>query len=264
MTEISAQLVKELREKTGAGMMDCKKALKESNGDLEGAVDVLRKSGIAKAAKKAGRSATEGIITAIANEKGGAIIELLCETDFVSKNEKFIAYADQVVKQLSECGCEGNVSEKLAEKEKDNVVTLVATIGENIQLRRAARWHGKCASYLHMGGRIGVMIEYTGSGSSESLTDICMHIAAFNPTYVCPEEIPAAVLEREKEIHMAQLEGKPAEMIAKILPGKISKWHKDICLNEQPWIRDDKKSVKQANPGVTVTRFVRWAVGEEI
>lgn len=264
MTQISAKLVKELREKTGAGMMDCKKALTKANGNLSDAIDELRKSGIAKAEKKAGRSAKEGMIVSKIADDAGVLAEVLCETDFVAKNEKFIAYTKDIVEKIYQTNEEGDVSEKINEIEKDSIVSMIATIGENMQIRRAARWNGKCTSYLHMGGRIGVMIETEGDADKTILNDICMHIAAFNPHYVCPTEIPEQIIEKEKEIHSAQLEGKPTEIIDKILVGKIQKWYREVCLNKQPWIRDDKLSTEKAHPGIKVKRFIRWQVGEEL
>ncbi len=263
MSEVSPQLVKDLREKTGAGMMDCKRALAEAKGDLETAVDILRKTGIAKAEKKSGRSVKEGSIVSNVSSEAGALVEVLCETDFVAKNDKFKEYSLQLAEKILALDANGDVSEKINEVEKQNIVSIIATLGENIQVRRAVRWTGKCSSYLHMGGRIGVMMQYEGEASQAELSDICMHIAAFNPSYVSAEEIPAALIAREKEIHTAQLAGKPAQMIEGILKGKLAKWHKEVCLNDQPWMRDDKMSVKQANPKVSVIKFVRWQVGEE-
>lgn len=262
--EINANLVKELREKTGAGLMDCKKALAEAKGDIQEAIHVLRKSGIAKAEKKSGRTAKEGCVASKIFKDAGVIVEVLCETDFVAKNEKFRDYVQQVVEKTATLKEEGNVDRKINETEKDNLLSMVATIGENIQIRRAIRWIGNCASYLHMGGRVGVMIQYEGTAESSALNDICMHIAAFNPQYVCADCIPADVIAKEKEIHSAQLVGKPAEMMEKIIIGKLAKWHKEVCLNDQPWIRNDKISVREANPTVKVKRFVRWQVGEDV
>ena len=264
MAQISAKLVKELREKTGAGMMDCKRALTEADGIISDAVDVLRKSGIAKAEKRAGRTANEGTVASKITDEAGVLAEFLCETDFVAKNKKFIAYANEIVEKIDKIGEEGDLSEKINELEKDSIISMIATVGENMQLRRAIRWTGKCASYLHMGGRIGVMIEVEGETDKTALADICMHIAAFNPQYVSPDEIPATVIEKEKEIHSAQLEGKPAAMIEKILVGKLAKWYKEVCLNKQPWVRDDKVSTEQANSNIKIKRFVRWQVGEEL
>lgn len=263
MSEISPQLVRDLRDKTGAGMMDCKRALTEANGDMNTAIDILRKSGIAKAEKKSGRSVKEGSIVSKVSAEAGALAEVLCETDFVAKNEKFKEYSSGIADKVLALNASGDVSEKINEVEKQNLVSMIAATGENLQIRRAVRWTGKCASYLHMGGRIGVMIQYEGEASQTELSDICMHIAAFNPTFVSSEEIPAAVIAKEKEIHTAQLAGKPAQMIEGILKGKLAKWYKEVCLNDQPWMRDDKLSVKQANPKVSVKKFVRWQVGEE-
>ncbi|HBM15789.1 MAG TPA: elongation factor Ts [Lentisphaeria bacterium] len=262
MSEISPQLVRDLRDKTGAGMMDCKKALTEAKGDLEAAVDILRKSGIAKAEKKSGRTVKEGLISSKISGEAGVLVEVLCETDFVAKNEKFKAYAAEMAEKVLALKATNDVSEAINESEKQNLVSMVATIGENLQIRRAVRWGGKCASYLHMGGRIGVMIQFEGEGPQTELNDICMHIAAFNPTYVSSEDIPSEVIAREKEIHTAQLAGKPAQMIEGILKGKLAKWYKEVCLNDQAWMRDDKLTVKQANPKISVKKFVRWQVGE--
>ena len=262
MAEISAKLVKELREKTGCGMMDCKKALKEAEGNIEKAIEVLRKAGIAKAEKKSGRSATEGVIASKVTENGGAIVELLCETDFVAKNDKFRAYAEEILDKVMAIDADGDVSEKINEIEKENLVSMIATIGENMQIRRAARWNGSCATYIHGGGRIGVLVNFEGDAAPT--TDICMHIAAFNPQYISSDEIAADTIAKEKEIHKAQLAGKPENMIENIIKGKLNKWFKEVCLNDQPWIRDDKTSVSKANPNTKVARFVRWQVGEEL
>jgi elongation factor Ts len=143
---------------------------------------------------------------------------------------------------------------------------MIAKIGENMQLRRAVRWvsEGKCASYLHMGGRIGVMVDVEGDVDDEALSSLCMHIAAFKPDYISPEDIPAEVIEKEKEIAAGQVAGKPADIIDKIVMGKINKWYNEVCLMKQPWIRDDKQSVEKANPGMKVKQFIRWEIGEEL
>ena len=266
MANISAQTVRELREKTGAGMMDCKKALVEANGDMDAAVDVLRKAGIAKAEKKSGRATKEGKIVSAIDGKTGVLLEVLCETDFVATNEQFVEYVNGAAKKALEIGEDGDISAKVAEMEKDSLTEMIAKIGENMQLRRAVRWesNGKCASYLHAGGRIGVMVDIEGDVDDETLSSLCMHIAAFKPAYVSPENIPAEVIEKEKEIAAGQVAGKPAEIIDKIVMGKINKWYTEVCLMKQPWIRDDKQSVEKANSGLTVKRFVRWEIGEEI
>ncbi len=263
---ITAEMVKELRDKTGAGMMDCKKALTDADGNLETAIDNLRKSGIAKAEKKSGRTTKEGKIIACIKGNKGAMVEVLCETDFVASNDKFKNFVSALVERV--LGVEGNgcVSEKVQEMEKDGLVTMVATIGENMQIRRSAKWEtaGKIASYLHMGGRIGVMIDVEGEADDAFLSDICMHIAAFRPAYICPKCVPADAIKREQEIAAAQVVGKPENIVAKIVEGKISKWYSEVCLVNQPWIKDDKSSLAKLKPNLKVKRFLRWEVGEEI
>jgi len=266
MANISAKIVKELREKTDAGMMDCKKALVEADGDMEKAIDILRKSGIAKAAKKSGRTVKDGKIVSAHKNNVGVMIEALCETDFVAKNEKFTEYIASVAEKSLDVDSEGDIVESVNESEKANLTDMIAKIGENMQLRRAVRWEstGTCASYLHMGGRIGVMIDVEGADDQAALSDICMHIAAFKPQYIVPDDIPKDEIDKEKEIAAAQMAGKPAEIIEKIVLGKINKWFKEVCLMQQPWVRDDKMSVGKANPGITIKRFIRWEIGEEL
>ena len=266
MANISALMVKQLRDKTDAGMMDCKKALTEANGDMDKAVDVLRKSGIAKAEKKSGRKVKEGKIVSYIDNNIGVLLEVLCETDFVANNEKFKNYANDVAKKAAALSEDGDISAQIAEQEQTNLTALIATIGENMQLRRVVRWssNGKCASYLHMGGRIGVLVDIEGEFTDEVPADLCMHIAAFKPRYVAPENIPAEIVAKEKEIAAGQVEGKPAEIIEKIVMGKINKWYKEVCLTQQAWIRDDKTSVAKANPGMVIKRFLRWEIGEEL
>ena len=267
MANITAKIVKELRDKTGAGMMDCKKALVEADGDLSAAVDVLRKSGIAKAEKKSGRATKEGKIVSALSGTTGVLIEALCETDFVATNDKFVEYINGVAAKVIDMPKEGDLSSEVAEMEKDELTDMIAKIGENMQLRRTLRWEskGKCASYLHMGGRIGVMIDVEGDiPDEETLSSLCMHIAAFKPDFVSPEDIPAEIIAKEKEIAAGQVAGKPAEILDKIVMGKINKWYKEVCLLKQPWIRDDKQSVEKANSGLIIKRFVRWEIGEEL
>ncbi len=266
MANINAQMVKELRDQTGAGMMDCKNALVKAEGDIEVAIDNLRKSGIAKAEKKSSRTVKEGRIVAEVDGNKGVLLEALCETDFVATNDKFIDYSSSIASGMLENYSEdGNVSEKVQEQEKDTLTAKIAIIGENMQLRRALRWetNGQIAYYLH-GKRIGVMIDVEGEANEELLHDICMHIAAFKPTYIVPEEISVASIEKEKEIARAQMAGKPDNIIEKIIVGKINKWYSDVCLTKQPWIRDDKQSLSKIAPKITVKRFVRWEIGEEL
>ena len=267
---ITAKMVSELREKTGAGMMDCKKALTAANGDMELALENLRKSGIAKAEKKAGRSTNEGKVwTGIADGKA-VIVEMLCETDFAAKTPKFAGLVDSVVASALELDAEGDVTAALNGKAEAVITSHIATIGENMQLRRAVKWNGsadsKFAGYHHMGGRVSVLVEVEGDASAEVLNDLCLHIAAFSPTYITSDDVPAEVVAKEKEIAAAsdpKLAGKPAEMLEKILAGKINRYFSEVCLSNQPWVKDDKSTFAKLYPALKIKRFVRWAVGEE-
>lgn len=267
MATITAQMVKELRDKTDAGMMDCKRALSAADGDMEKAVENLRKAGIAKAAKKAGRTATEGLVVSSVGDTAATLVEVLCETDFVARNDKFQSYAQELATRVANTfDKDGDLSAQVAEAEKEAIGDLVAVIGENIQVRRAVRWESSArfASYMHMGGKIGVLIEAEGEADTELLNDICMHIAAFNPQYISPDQVPEDVFEKEKEIAQAQVEGKPENILAKIVEGKVRKWQTEVCLTKQPWLRDDKTTLEKVAPNVTIKRFLRWAVGEDL
>ncbi len=267
---ITADMVKQLRDMTGAGMMDCKKALSAAEGNIELAMENLRKSGIAKAEKKASRNTSEGKIASLIEGQNGVLLEVLCETDFVATNEKFKTFVDKVLATTMAQDADGDVVGLVQEAEKDNLVTMIATIGENMQIRRAVRWAsaGKVASYLHMGGRIGVMVDVEGEGADEAfLHDLCMHIAAFKPQFIDSSDVPQDVIEKEKEIAAAadpKLANKPKEMLDKILAGKINKFFTEICLVKQPWIHDDKSCLAAVRPNVKVKRFVRWEVGQEL
>lgn len=263
---ITAETVKALRDKTGAGMMDCKRALTEAEGDMDKAIEVLRKHGVTKAEKKTGRATNQGkVYTAVADGKA-AIVEVLCETDFAANTDRFKELVEKVAQSALSVDGEGCVTDKVNEIDKDFLVSKIATIGENMQIRRAAKWNvtGAVASYLHMGGRVGVMVEVEGESDPEFLNDVCLHIAAFNPTYICSCEIPAEAVEKEKEIARAQLAGKPANIMDKIVDGKINKWYSEVCLVNQPWIRDDKTSIAKLKPNAKIKRFARWEVGEEL
>jgi len=264
--DITAAMVKKLRDKTGAGMLDCKKALINADGDFEGAYDELRKSGIAKAEKKAGRSTKEGKVFVSVKDGEAAAIEVLCETDFVSKNEKFNVFASDMLSRVVDYDANGDVSEQAQKIEKDNVIAMISNIGENMQLRRATKWTttDKVGTYLHMGGRIGVMVEVAGEIADDILADLCMHIAAFNPQFIKPEDISAEAIAKEKEIATAQLAGKPAEIIEKILIGKINKWYNEVCVTKQAWLKDDKSCFAKVAPKAEIKRFIRWQVGEEL
>lgn len=269
MPGITAQLVKELRDKTDAGMGDCKKALVETNGDLNAAVDYLRKAGIAKAGNRADRATKEGKIV-VANEAGKAVmIEILCETDFVANNEKFTDYALSAAKNiLANTNGNGDVTEAAQKLEAENLAALFSKFGEKMILRRALRYEtsGSIAFYLHGGGKVGVMIDAEGEFDADLLKNVCLHIAAYSPRYLCSCDVPADVIEHEKEIGRAQLaeQGKKPELIEKILPGKINKWYSEVCLADQPWIHDDKSCLKKLFPKLQIKRFARWAVGQEI
>lgn len=267
MAAISAKMVKELREKTGAGMMDCKKALKEADGDVSLAIDNLRKAGITKAAKKAGRTTKEGSI--VIHIEGGAasMVEVLCETDFVARNALFQEYAGSLARRLAtEWTDTGDLSAAVRTAEEAGVGELVGNVGENIQIRRAVRWTtpDQLASYIHMGGKIGVLVDAGGETTPELLSDVCMHIAAFSPRFIQPGDIPEAAVAKEKEIAAAQMAGKPPQILEKIIQGKINKWFTEVCLVRQPWLRDDKKTLAKIAPKLEVRRFLRWQVGEEL
>ena len=273
MATITAKMVSDLREKTGAGMMDCKRALVAADGDMEAAIENLRKSGIAKAEKKSGRSTNQGKVwTGICTDcHSGAIVEVLCETDFAAKTERFVQLVNDVTTAALKAGGDGDVAEKVNTSAKEILTNAIATIGENMQIRRAVRFQGgdtsTFAGYHHMDGRVSVLVEFEGEVAEELKKDICMHIAAFSPRYVCSSEIPAAVIDKEKEIALAadpKLAGKPAQMLEKILAGKINRFYADVCLMNQPWVRDDKTCLAKVAPGLKVKRFIRWMVGEEL
>jgi len=269
---ITASQVKELRERSGAGMMECKKALVETGGDIEAAIEHLRKSGLAKADKKAGRVAAEGAIVHAADADGAVLVEINCETDFVAKDENFVAFAEQVARQA----LTAESVEALREADLDGGDTvearrqqLVAKLGENIQVRRfekVATDGGVIGGYIH-GGRIGVLVALDG-GSEELARDIAMHIAALNPRFIDAEQVPADVLEKEKDILRAQAEesGKPAEIIEKMITGRLNKHLAEITLVGQPFVKDTDQTVGKLlkAAGAKVRSFVRLEVGEGI
>ncbi|MEM1082826.1 MAG: translation elongation factor Ts [Verrucomicrobiota bacterium] len=287
---ITASLVKELRDKTNAGMMDCKKALTETNGDLEAAVTWLREKGISKAAAKADREATEGIIAARLSDDGksGILVEVNCETDFVSRNEDFVAFVDEVADTLAASNA-SNLEEALKVAKGDGtledfVKSKVIEVGENLQLRKFQRFeltdNGAIAQYIHMGGKVGVLVE-VGADSGDTaakdefrdlVKDITLHIAATAPKGLAREDISEEVVEAEKEVFRAQLanEGKPAEIIEKIIMGKIGKFFSESCLLEQAFVKDPDTTIKklveasgkQLGDNLAVRRFVRFGLGE--
>ncbi len=277
MTKITAAMVKELRERTGSGMMECKKALVETGGDIEAAVEQMRKSGLAKADKKAGRTAAEGKITLKVSDDGkrAVILEVNSETDFVAKNEDFLKFVDQVAQRALETDVETLETLLKTPLEEGGPTIeevrreLVAKLGENINIRRLMRFEtdaGQLACYLH-GNRIGVVVELEG-GNPQLAKDIAMHVAASKPVCVDESEVPAETLGKEKEIFAAQAEasGKPANIIEKMVEGRLRKFLKEITLLGQPFVKDPDQSVEQLlkKEGATVVRFVRFEVGEGI
>ncbi|HEY9034825.1 MAG TPA: translation elongation factor Ts [Pseudomonadales bacterium] len=269
MTAISTTLVKELRERTGLGMLECKKALKEANGDIELAIEELRKSSGMKAAKKAGRIAAEGAVAVrVADDnKRAMIVEVNSETDFVARDAGFQAFVAQVADKAFAAGGD-DVAAVMAGELESAREALVQKIGENIGVRRIASLQGDVIdAYVHAGSRIGVLVALKG-GSPEVARDVAMHVAAVNPQFTTPAEVPAEVIEKEKEILTAQAQdsGKPAEIIEKMIGGRIQKFLAEISLSEQAFVKDPDvtvgKMVKAA--GAELAGFVRFEVGEGI
>ena len=277
MAEITAGAVAKLREMTNAGLMDCKKALTEANGDLDVAVDILRKKGQASAAKRAGREAKEGVIASYIapGARTGVLLEVNCETDFVARNESFRAFCDEMAKKLA--------NEPNADLEPDRVA-VVAKIGENIIIGRHTRidvtGNGLVAAYIHTGAKVGVLAE-VGAGKEETVQkdefkqvvrDITLQIAAAHPTAVDREGVPAEVIAKEREIaaQSDRLKGKPPQAIEKIIQGMLEKYYQTVCLNEQGFVKNPDVSVKQyvasaakqIDDEIVIRRFVRFQVGE--
>ena len=271
---ITASQVKELRERSGAGMMECKKALVETGGDMEAAVEHLRKAGLAKADKKAGRVAAEGAIIQAANDSGAVLVEINCETDFVAKDDSFRAFADRVAALALEAGSDDVARLGEAEYEGGETVEarrqqLVSKLGENIQLRRIARLGDNAdviGAYIH-GGRIGALVGL-GGGDAELARDLAMHVAALNPDFVDADAVPGDVLEKEKEILRSQAEesGKPPEIVEKMITGRLNKRLAEITLVGQPFVKDSDQTVGKllSAKGAKVVSMVRLEVGEGI
>lgn len=287
MANITAKMVAELRAKTGAGMMDCKKALTETEGDMEQAVDLLRKKGLSAAAKKAGRVAAEGLVAAVSDANCCAVVEVNSETDFVAKNDAFRAFVEGVAQTVLEKGPE-NLEALLALPFPGTGRTVgeeqthqIATIGENISIRRFERTEvpaGVVASYVHGNGKIGVSVSLATQSSDEEIStlarQLAMHVAAANPQYLNREEVPAAVIDKEKEIMRAKAldSGKPEKILDKIIEGQINKFFGEVCLLEQVYVIDTDKKIgqvvqelaKQIGSEVELTGFVRYQLGEGI
>ena len=270
MAQITAALVKELRGMTGAGMMDCKKALVECEGDKDKAIDYLREKGIAKAAKKAGRIASEGVVAAASDGSTACIVEVNSETDFVAKNENF----QNLVKKIAEhivatkpADMDALNASELDGKTVAEVMTeAVASIGEKLSLRRFEVYtseDGKLATYIHMGGKIGVIVELSG-GADELGKDVAMQIAAAKPQCIGRDDVDADALAHEREVLRKQAleEGKPEKIVEKMVDGRINKYYKEVCLVEQEFVKDSDKTIKDILGGVEVRRFARFEMGE--
>ncbi|HCA75458.1 MAG TPA: elongation factor Ts [Alteromonas sp.] len=268
---VTAALVKELRERTGAGMLDCKKALVETDGDIELAIENMRKSGQAKAAKKAGRIAAEGVILTKVEAGKATMLEVNCETDFVARDEGFLAFGNKLLDVAFEKGLNDiealNASEIEGGVASDVRDALVAKIGENISPRRVLTVEGdNLGAYVH-GGRIGVVAILTG-GEEDLAKDVAMHVAASSPQFVKPEQVPAEVVEKEKaiQIEIAMQSGKPAEIAEKMVVGRMKKFTGEISLTGQPFVKDPSVSVGELlkSNSADVVNFVRFEVGEGI
>ena len=282
----TAKDVKDLRERTGCGMMDCKKALTESNGDFEKAIEYLREKGLAAATKKAGRIAAEGMVFATVDKaaKVGVVIEVNSETDFVAKNEQFKAFVADLAKIVADTN-PATVEELMTKTMADgNTVEAglqekILVIGENIKIRRFVRYEGPCVAYIHAGGTHGVLVKFETSDEVFAKAefdaygkDVAMQVAAANPTYLCKADVEPEVLEKEKEILMQQAinEGKPANIAEKMVMGRIAKFYKENCLVEQSFVKDDKQSItdytnataKALGGDIKVVAFTRFEKGE--
>ena len=286
MTQITAAMVKELREQTGAGMMDVKRALTEADGNMQEATKILRKKGLAAASKKASRVAAEGAVVAHATGNIGVLAEINCETDFVARTDQFRQFAVEVPKLIARSKAnsvdEINKEQWNGETVSQKTQNLIATLGENVTLRRFARYeaakNGSIGTYIHAGGKIGVMVELVannkGDRSTEVARDVAMHIAAAEPRFLSRQDVTQKDLDTEREIARDQAvkSGKPENIVEKMVTGKMEKFYGESCLLEQAYIRNDKQNVgdylkaagKEAGCAYTVTRFVRYKLGEGI
>ncbi len=277
MADITVAMINDLRTRTNAGMMDCKKALIDTQGDMDAAIKILRQKGLAIQVKRADKESKEGIITAAAAADGKtlAIAEVNCETDFVAKTDRFKAFVADVAKRV----LAGD--EAVAETMKDDLIALIAATGENLKIRRVARFaasaNTRIESYIHMGGKVGVLVEVacgkpesTGHAAvAELIHDLALQVAAAIPRYVNSSEVPANIVEAEKDVYRKQVEGKPANIVENILKGKIQKFYSEVCLIDQPFVKEPKQSItqvvadaaKKAGDTITITRFVRFQLG---
>ncbi len=280
MVEISAKLVQELREATNVGMMECKRALVEAGGDKDKAIRLLRERGLAIAAKKASRAANQGLVGSVILDGGkvGTLVEVNCETDFVARNESFKAFVAEVAQKAVTTDAD------LSESMKDVLLKKITEIGENIVVRRGVKFAvqgtGLVASYIHLGGKVGVLIE-VGCGKAETVQspdfrelvkDLTLHIAACSPRGLDRASIPAAIVAAEREIYAKQVQGKPAQILEKIVDGKMNKFYQQNTLTEQPFVKDPNQSVtqvidvvaKKLGDSIAVRRYVRYQMGEAI
>lgn len=287
---ITAKMVKDLREKTGAGMMDCKKALAETNGDEEKAVEYLREKGLAAAAKKSGRIAAEGIVATYISEdsKIAAVLEVNCETDFVAVNEEFVKFANTIAKQITTTNVttvdellEASFIEDSAKTVKDALTALIAKLGENMNIRRFEKLsveNGAINSYIHGDGRIGVLVQLScekeGTTLLEVAKDIAMQVAATNPLFLDENNVDQEEINKEKEIYRVQAlnEGKPEKIVDKMVEGRVQKYLKEVCLVNQVWVKNPDLTItqllneksKEVGAPITLSKFVRFERGEGI
>ncbi len=285
MANITPSEVKELRDMTGCGMMDCKKALEEANGNRDEAVKILREKGLAKAAKKAGRIAAEGVVKALVKGNKGIIAEINCETDFCAKSDKFLELVEDIANTildsdaadpdaLMDCTVSGG-----SEKVSDYLTNKIATIGENIKIRRFTKMEGTLIPYMHDGGRIGTLVKIdTDKPEDKEVLDcgknVALQITALNAQYICKDCVPAEVLANEKEVQtkLVEAEGKPANVAEKIVEGRLRKFYEEVCLMEQKYFKDDSMTIakyidsvaKAQGAKISVAEFVRFERGEGI
>lgn len=282
MAEVTAAMIKELRERTGVGMGKCKEALEEANGDMELAIANLRKAGMASAVKKEGREAKEGMIGVAESGSTVALAEINAETDFVAKNDRFKQFVEAIANDLATTNptsLDAFLQQKSSAEPTLTIdqyrATIIQTIGENIQIKRVLTFQKSpersIGVYSHLGGKIVTVVEITGSGDEEALAkDIAMHVAAASPDYLSPDKVPQEIIESEKEIAKGQIQGKPANVIDKIVEGKVNAFYDASCLTRQKYIKDDSitvselvnKRAKETGKPLALTRFIRWTVGQ--
>lgn len=275
---ITPQLIRELRERTGVGIGKCKEALTEAKGDIEIAIENLRKSGMASAVKKEGRTTNEGMIASAENDQRVALVEVNAETDFVVKNDRFQQFLTDIAEEVATtnpASLEDFLKQTFSKESGLTIdeyrASIVQAIGENIQIRRVKTFEKNASHslgvYSHLGGKIVTLVKIDGTNTAEDLAkDVAMHIAAAQPEYIKPEDVPESVLQSEKEITRSQMQGKPDNVIEKILEGKISKFLDENCLNRQLFIKDDSlkiaELVKKNGENLEITDFARWTVGQ--